>query len=118
MGHITILIVDDSPAIRDGLRAILDAHEDLEVVGTASDGAEAVDLVRSARPAVVLMDAQMPIMDGAEATRRIKAADPSVRVIVLTVHAGHLQPGLDAGADAALLKDVPRADLLRVIRAI
>lgn len=117
MERITILIADDSAAARDGLRAILDVHTDLDVLASASNGAEAVKLAGALAPAVVLMDAQMPVMDGAEATRRIKAENPATRVIVLTVHPSQLQSGLDAGADEALLKDIARADLLRAIRA-
>ena len=116
MKRITVFIVDDSAAVRDGLESILAAQDDLEVTGTAKDGAEAAERVPALTPDVVLMDAQMPVLDGACATRRIKQADAAVQVLFLSVHASYLQQGLDAGADAALLKDVGRTELLGVIR--
>lgn len=116
MPPITVLIVDDSVAVRDGLQSILQGHADIAVVGVAGDGLQALELVEALQPAVVLMDAQMPRMDGASATRQIKSRWPGVRVIFLTVHESHLDEGVVAGADAAYLKDIPREALLRAIR--
>lgn len=118
MKRIRVLIVDDSAAVRDGLRSILGAHDDIDIVGTADDGVEAVAQVTALLPDVVLMDAQMPVLDGAGATRRIKREHGTTKVLFLTVHPAHLHEGLDAGADAALLKDTGRDDLLRALREL
>ena len=115
---IRVLIVDDSAAVRDGLTSILDANDDIEVVGVAINGAEAIEAVARLAPAVVLMDAQMPVMDGAEATRAIKASNPGTKILFLTVHHMHLDPGLEAGADVAMLKDVGREGLLSAVREL
>jgi len=118
VARITVLIVDDSSAAREGLASILRGHSDITVVGVAVDGLDAIEQFERVQPDVVLMDAQMPRLDGAAATRRIKAMRPETRMLFLTVHAPFLQEGLDAGADAALLKDVDRAELLRVVREL
>ncbi len=115
---IRVLIVDDSAAARDGLSSILTANEDFDVVGEATNGAEAIEAVVRRSPQVVLMDAQMPGVDGIEATRAIKASAPATKVLFLSVHPMYLQGGRDAGADAALLKDGGRDELLSVIRAL
>ena len=81
---IRVLVVDDHPVVRAGIAALVDAADDIEVVGTGSDGLEAVELAAALRPDVVLMDLRMPGLDGDEATARILAADPATRVVILT----------------------------------
>jgi len=111
-----VLIADDRPRSRSGLRAVLALRPEIEIVGEAADGQEAVRLVTECRPHVVLMDARMPVLDGVEATRLIKARWPEIRVVVLTIHAAYRAAALAAGADAFLIKGCPAADLLRAIR--
>src|SRR5437588_7441705 len=84
MNPIKILLVDDQPLFREGLRTLLSVHADFQVVGEAGNGEEALRLARSLSPAVVLMDLQMPVLDGVAATRRLHAEQPECRVIVLT----------------------------------
>ena len=115
---IRVLIVDDSATARDGLTSILKASGDFDVVGDATNGAEAIEAVARLAPEVVLMDAQMPVLDGMEATRAIKASTPRTMVLLLSVHPMYLDEGLAAGADAALLKDGGRDELLSAIRAL
>jgi DNA-binding NarL/FixJ family response regulator len=117
---ITILLVDDQPMLRLGFRLVLDAHADMTVVGEAADGAEAVSLVRSLRPDVVLMDVRMPGMDGITATRRITETAAATRVLILTTFDldEYAYAGLQAGASGFLLKDVRPPDLLTAIRAV
>ena len=103
--HARVLIADDRSTTRQGLRALLALLPPVEVVGEAADGRESVDLVAECRPDVVLMDMQMPVMDGVEATRRIKEQWPEVKVIALTIYAKYRAQALAAGADAFLLKD-------------
>lgn len=111
---IRVLIVDDHGIVREGLKMYLAADGDFEVVGEASNGAEAVEECRHLQPDVVLMDLVMPVMDGAAATARIKEQWPTVQVIALTSFAADdlVQRALDAGAISYLLKDT-RADALR-----
>lgn len=110
-----VLIADDRPRSRDGLKVLLATWPEVEVVGEAANGQEAVRLVEECRPEVVLMDAIMPVMDGLEATGIIKDRWPEVKVIVLTIHASCRLDALAAGADAFLIKGCPAADLLRAI---
>ena len=117
---IRVLLVDDQGLVRAGFRALLDDAGDIEVVGEAGDGAAAVDLARSTRPDVVLMDIRMPVLDGLAATRAI-AADPElsgVRVLVLTTYDENalVFEAIRAGAAGYLLKDAEPAELLRGIR--
>ena len=100
MERISVLIADDHPVVRQGLRTFLDLQEDMEILGEASDGAEAVTKVEQFLPDVVLMDLVMAGMDGIEATRRIRAISPSTRVIVLTSFADDdkVIPSVKAGA--------------------
>ena len=115
---IRVLIVDDSPTVRDDLASILRANYDMEVVGEAGDGVEAVVRAEQLEPDVILMDAQMPGMDGIEATRRVKERLPHIKILVLTVHAGYADGALAAGADGYLLKDSARQELLQAIRQL
>ena len=114
----TVVLADDQELVRTGLRAILEAEDDIEVLGEAADGAEAVDLARSLTPDVVLMDIRMPVLDGIEATRRIAAAGRS-RVVMLTTfdRSQLVYDSLVAGASGFLLKDVPREQLVGGVRA-
>jgi DNA-binding NarL/FixJ family response regulator len=117
---IRVAIADDQALVRGGFRMILDARDDLEVVGEAADGAEAVALVGRERPDVVLMDVRMPGMDGIEATRRIVAAGGPARIIILTTYDAdeHVFAALRAGASGFLLKDARPADLVDAIRVV
>ena len=117
---IRVLLADDQPLIRGGFRALLDAEDDLEVVREAGNGDEAVALAAERLPDVALMDVQMPILDGIEATRRI-AADPrlaGVHVVILTNYGfdEHVFNALRAGASGFLVKDIEPADLLHAVR--
>ncbi|XVU26374.1 response regulator [Actinoplanes sp. CA-054009] len=119
---IRVLLADDQALIRAGFKMILDAEDGLEVAGEASDGKEAVELARSARVDVVLMDIRMPHMDGLEATRRICADDhlAGVRVLVLTTFENddNVVLALQAGASGFLGKNVAPADLVNAIRVV
>ena len=115
---ITILIADDHEVVRQGIRAFLSAQPDLEVVGEAGSGAEAIRLAGELVPDVVLMDLLMPGMDGIEATRQIKKTSPRTQVVVLTsFHEDeHVFPALRAGAISYLLKDVKMEDMAGAVR--
>ncbi|WP_103337138.1 response regulator [Amycolatopsis sp. CA-126428] len=115
-----VLIADDQVLVRAGFREIVASADDLDVVGEAATGAEAVLLAPRARPDVVVMDIRMPVMDGIEATRRITATVPGSRVLVLTTFDldEYVFGALHAGAAGFLLKDTPSADLLAAIRTI
>ena len=115
---IQILIVDDSAAIRDGLSSLLNQQGDFEVIGFAGDGLEAVARARELLPDVVLMDAQMPNMDGAEATRHIKQTLPGIGVLSLSVFADCLEASIAAGADGYLMKDCGLQELLTELRRV
>ena len=119
---ISVLLVDDQVMIRSGLRVLLDAEDDIEVVGEAGDGAEALELVRRLRPDVVVMDIRMPVMDGVEATRSL-AADlelQGTRVLVLTTYDDDelVFRALRAGAGGFLLKDADPEDLVGGVRVL
>ncbi len=116
---IKILLVDDQALFREGLRTLLTIQPDFEVVGEASNGEEALRLCATMRPAVVLMDLRMPVMDGVTATRRLKETLPECRVIVLTTFDDDefVFEGLRAGAVGYLLKDVPSSKLYEAIRS-
>jgi DNA-binding NarL/FixJ family response regulator len=120
MTPIRILLVDDQPLLRQGFRMVLSAEEDLEVVGEAGTGDEAVRMTRLLEPDVVLMDVRMPGTDGIEATRQIVAETPEAKVIILTTYGidRYAFSGLNAGASGFLLKDVMPADLVTAIRTV
>jgi DNA-binding NarL/FixJ family response regulator len=118
---IRILIADDHELMRDGLRAMLDAQEDMEVVGEAADGVEAVDEVIRLHPDVVIMDIRMPRLDGVEATKRIGAhGERGPRVLVLTTFDldEYVYEALRAGADGFMLKDTPPSQLAGAVRTV
>ena len=116
---VRVMLVDDHSVVREGLKNYLGALGDFEVVGEASDGAEALELAAKTKPQVILMDLVMPVMDGIEATRRLHETLPDVKVIVLTSFADDdkLFPALRAGAVAYLLKDVGPNELAEAIKA-
>ncbi|WP_329252924.1 response regulator transcription factor [Actinoallomurus sp. NBC_01490] len=116
---IRILLVDDHPVVREGLRGMLAAEDDLEVVAEAGGAAEAVAAVRAHEPDVVLMDLRMPGGDGVEATSRVLAQRPETRVVVLTTYDtdADILRAVEAGAAGYLLKDASRAELAQAIRA-
>jgi len=116
---IGVLIVDDHRLVRAGLRTLLATADDIEVVGEAGDGAEAIVLARSTQPDIVLMDLSMPVLDGVAATRKLIEDRPDVRVVALTSFADHDRVGdvLAAGAIGYLLKDCSPEELLSAIRA-
>ncbi len=116
----SVLIVDDHPLLREGVAAVLEAEVDITVVGEARDGAEAVTLFEQLRPDIVLMDLQMPGMDGVDAIGAIKALAPDARIIVLTTYAGDVRAlrALKAGASGYLLKSSLRRELIDTIRTV
>jgi DNA-binding NarL/FixJ family response regulator len=116
---IGVLIVDDQELVRAGFRMILEAQEEIEVVGEAGDGAEAVEAARALDPDVVLMDVRMPGTDGVEATRRLVAAGARARVLMLTTFDAeeYVYEAMKAGASGFLLKNAPPAQLVAAVRA-
>lgn len=117
---IRVLLVDDQPLIRSGFRALLELEDDIEVVAEAADGARGVELAREHRPDIALVDIQMPLVDGIEATRRI-AADPAlggVHVVILTNYGldEHVFDALRSGAAGFLVKDIEPEDFLHAVR--
>lgn len=116
---IRVLLVDDQALFREGLETLLSVHKDIQVVGQASNGQEAVEVATKVHPEVVLMDVRMPILNGVRATRRLKKALPHCRVIVLTTFDDdeYVFDALRAGAVGYLLKDVASAQLVEAIRA-
>ncbi len=115
---IRILIADDSTAIRDGICSLLDSTGDFQVVGLARDGLEAVEKARELLPDVVIMDSQMPNMDGVEATRHIKQTLPSIGILFFSVFADCLEAGISAGADGNFMKDCEPEELFPELRRI
>jgi len=115
-----LILVDDQPLARAGLRMILESHAGIRIVGEGADGAEAVSLVRRLRPAVAILDVRMPRMDGLEATRRIVAAEPSTRILILTTFDldEYVFEALRAGASGFLLKDAPAEDIVHAVRTV
>ena len=117
---IRVLLADDQALVRAGFRLILDLEDDMEVVGEAADGREAVSLVRELDPDVVLMDVRMPELDGIEATRRLTRGGSRARVLVLTTFDAdeYVYEAMRAGASGFLLKDVPREQLVAGVRVV
>jgi len=115
---IRVLIADDSTAIRDGLSSLIDAQSDFFVVGTAGDGLGAVAKAKDLRPDVVIMDAQMPGMDGVEATRKIKRDFPAISILFLSTFADYIEAGRTAGCDGYLTKDCDPKQLYAEVRRI
>ncbi|WP_438291060.1 response regulator [Streptomyces sp. HUAS TT7] len=117
---IRVVVADDQALVRGGFRLIIDARDDLEVVGEAADGHHAVRLVGELRPDVVLMDVRMPVMDGIEATRAIVASGSAARVLVVTTFDldEHVVTALRAGASGFLLKDIRPAELAEAVRVV
>jgi DNA-binding NarL/FixJ family response regulator len=117
---IRVLVADDHPVVQQGLCTMLELEEDIEVVGRAADGAEAVVQATACQPDVILLDVQMPNVDGIEALRQIRAAQPEARVIVLTTYRNedYVFPSLQAGASGYMLKDATREELAGAIRSV
>ena len=120
MKRIRILLADDHAVVRQGFRMILSAHSDLEIVGEAGNGREAVELAATLRPDVVVMDVAMPELNGIEATRRLTAENPHIRVVALSMHKDsvYVREILRAGARGYLLKDSVADDLVAAVRAV
>jgi DNA-binding NarL/FixJ family response regulator len=120
MTAIRLLIVDDHPIMRDGLRGVFRSDEDFEVTGEASDGAETIQLAQVLQPDVILMDLRMPGMGGVEAITRLRELGHPARVLILTTYDTDrdVLPALEAGATGYLLKDAPRDELIRAVRAV
>jgi DNA-binding NarL/FixJ family response regulator len=117
---IRVVLADDQALVRSGFRLILETREDLEVVGEAEDGREAVELARRLRPDVILMDVRMPQVDGVEATRRLTALGSPARVLILTTFDldEYVYEAIRAGASGFLLKDVQPAQLVEAVRVV
>lgn len=115
---IRLIIADDHPVVREGLRAVLDSEPDVEVVGEAADGSQVLELVDSLEPDLVLMDLQMPELDGVAATRRIRRDHDGVEVLILTTYDtdADITRAVAAGATGYLLKDASREELMQAIR--
>jgi DNA-binding NarL/FixJ family response regulator len=117
---IRVLAVDDHPLLREGIAALIGSEDDMELIGEASNGREAIDLFRKHQPDITLMDLQMPEMNGIDAIGAIRGEFPDARIIVLTTHPGDVQVSraLKAGARGYLLKGMLRKELLETIRAV
>lgn len=115
---IRVLLIDDHVLVRSGLEGLLSVHDDIEVVGSADDGATAIDLVDDLDPDVILMDITMPEIDGIEATRRLREHGSAVSVIMLTAHSdrNRILSAIDAGADGYILKDAEASQLVDGVR--
>ena len=118
MDIIRIFLVEDHQIVRAGLRRMLELEPDLQVVGEASNGEEALEQLEQLTPDIVITDIQMPRMDGIEFTRRVKQEWPECQVLVLTMYEEYFEPALQAGAVGYLLKDIHREDLVSAIRSI
>ncbi|PKB72827.1 MAG: hypothetical protein BZY75_04765 [SAR202 cluster bacterium Io17-Chloro-G7] len=115
---IRVLIAEDSPHIRDSLSGLVAGEPDMDLVGAAEAGLEAIDKAGRLRPHVVIMDAQMPRLDGVEATRRIKESLPDVRILFFSVFTEYVEASIAAGSDGYVTKDCSPADLFFEIRRI
>jgi DNA-binding NarL/FixJ family response regulator len=116
---IRLVIADDHPVVRDGLRGMFAGAADIDVVGEAADGAQAVVVAERTDPDVVLLDLRMPVLDGVGAIKKLRAAGVAARVLVVTTYDtdADVLPAIEAGATGYLLKDAPRDELLRAVRA-
>ena len=117
---IKVLLADDHGIVRDALRYLLEAQGDIQIIATAADGQEAVDLATQLCPDVAVMDISMPRMDGIEATRRICGLCPHTHVVMLTIYnsAEHIQHALQAGASGYVLKEAAGQELVAAVRAL
>lgn len=115
-----ILLVDDHAVVREGLRSLIDAQEEMEVVGEAADGREALTLARQVQPDIAVVDISMPGMNGAQVAQQLKRDDPKVKILALTVHEdkGYLQLLLEAGASGYALKRAASYELVHAIRVV
>ena len=120
MSKIRVLLADDHTIVRQGLRALLDSQEDIEVVGEAEDGRQAFEKTKELIPDIVVIDITMPNLNGIEATRQIKKLNPEIKVLVLTVHDNeeYIHQILQAGASGYLLKESAVTDLVSAINAV
>jgi DNA-binding NarL/FixJ family response regulator len=120
VANLKVLLVDDDPLVRAGLRLILSSAQDIEVIGEAEDGVSAVAAAQQYRPDVVLMDIRMPNMDGIAATAQLRRPDTSPQIIVLTTFQAdeHVVAALRAGASGFLIKDTPPADIISAVRLV
>ena len=116
--NVRLIIADDNPRARHGLQALLATQPGIEVVASACDGKDAMLQTEVMQPEVVMLDAHMPVMDGVEATRQIKARWPQIRVIILTMYPIYEAYALRAGADCFLIKDGPHEDLVSAILGV
>jgi DNA-binding NarL/FixJ family response regulator len=118
--NITVLLADDHTIVRDGLRYLLEAEPDIEVVGDAADGREAVQLVAHLKPDIVIIDITMPDLNGIEATYQIRQLCPSTRIIILSMHANtrHIARALEAGAQGYLIKESAGIEVVEAVRAV
>lgn len=119
-GRIRVLIADDHAIVREGLRYILEANADIQVVGEAADGRQAVAEAKKVKPRIVVMDIAMPKLNGIEATRQLLEELPSVRIIILSMHYSteHIFQALQAGAKGFLIKESAGKELIRAVRAV
>ncbi len=113
-----ILIVDDYPIFRNGLRSLLSFHQDFDIVGEAGDGQEAIEFVEKLQPDLVLMDLSMPRMNGLDATRKIKRKWPKTKILMFTVYHSYDKAAIKAGADGYILKDTSSNELIQSIENI
>jgi len=113
-----LLIVDDSSSFRKGMRALLEIQPDMQVVGEASNGSDALELIEKLQPDFILLDAQMPGMTGVEVTQQIKSRWPQVKIILMTMYADYRLQAIEAGADVFLTKGIPPEHMLSVLRGI
>ena len=113
--QVRVLLGDDNPFSRNGLSALLKTCQHIDVIGVAQDGAHALTLVQDQTPDVVLLDVKMPKINGLQATRRIKARWPAVRVVLISMYSGYQPSAYEAGADHFFLKGAPSSELLEAI---
>ncbi|MFN8491910.1 MAG: response regulator transcription factor [Caldilineaceae bacterium] len=120
MARARIILADDHPLFREGLASLINSQADLEVVGQASDGLEALTLVRDLQPDLVIMDIKMPMCDGLEATRLLRSTTPALRILILTIHDEDekLFEAIKAGASGYLLKNTNSTDFLTGVRSV